>query len=219
MFWWPTRPFTQCTRGWMARRVIWRLSSIWAKPTIMLNGILWKLLCVGWDLRNVGFNLLWCGLQWLNMQWLWMGSLVGELFWREVYDKEIPSLHICFSYVQNLSSMIHKANGMGAFTGVSSSRRGPWISHIFFADDSLLFCRSNVAQWERLQNILQLYEKVSGQKLNNNKTSMFFSKNTIVADKEAIWLLQGFWWPNAMIPIWASQLLSESHVQQLSKAF
>jgi hypothetical protein len=82
--------------------------------------------------------------------------------------------------------MINKANGMGALTGVPTSRRAPRISHIFFADDSLLFCRATVEQWGRLQNILLLYEKASGQKLNNNKTSMFFSKNTTVVDKEAI---------------------------------
>jgi hypothetical protein len=87
---------------------------------------------------------------------------------------------------ESLSCMINKANGMGALTGVPTSKRGPRISHIFFADDSLLFCRATVEQWGRLQNILLLYEKASGQKLNNNKTSMFFSKNTTVVDKEAI---------------------------------
>jgi hypothetical protein len=87
---------------------------------------------------------------------------------------------------ESLSCMINKANGMGALTGVPTSRRGLRISHLFFADDSLLFCRATVEQWGRLQNILLLYEKASGQKLNNNKTSMFFSKNTTVVDKEAI---------------------------------
>jgi hypothetical protein len=40
--------------------------------------------------------------------------------------------------------------------------------------------------WERLQNILQLYEKALGQKLNNNNTSLFFSKNMTMVDKETI---------------------------------
>lgn len=38
----------------------------------------------------------------------------------------------------------------------------------------------------KIANILLLYEKALGQKLNNNKTSLFFSKNTIIVDKEAI---------------------------------
>jgi hypothetical protein len=45
--------------------------------------------------------------------------------------------------------------------------------------------------WERLQNILQLYEKASGQKLNNNKTSLFFSKNMRMVDKETILAIVG----------------------------
>jgi len=49
---------------------------------------------------------------------------------------------------------------------------------LFFADDSLLFCRANFTEWGRLLGILSWYEKASGQKLNAAKTSIFFSKNT-----------------------------------------
>jgi hypothetical protein len=37
-----------------------------------------------------------------------------------------------------------------------------------------------------LTHILQSYEKASGQKLNNDKTSLFFSKNTTREEKKAI---------------------------------
>jgi ribonuclease HI len=85
-----------------------------------------------------------------------------------------------------LSSMVSKANREGLLTGVPTSKRGPKISHLFFADDSLLFCRSNIAHWSNLTAILNSYEKASGQKLNSNKTSIFFSKNTPTEDKEII---------------------------------
>jgi hypothetical protein len=85
-----------------------------------------------------------------------------------------------------LSSMIKKASNDGSLTGVSTSKRGPTVSHLFFADDSLLFCRANMMQWNKLSNILHCYEMASGQKMNANKTSIFFSRNTTVAEKEQI---------------------------------
>ena len=85
-----------------------------------------------------------------------------------------------------LSAMITRANGDGRLTGVPTSKRGPEISHLFFADDSLLFCRATLMQWNHLSAILQLYEEASRQKMNANKTTIFFSRNTAVTDKEQI---------------------------------
>jgi hypothetical protein len=50
----------------------------------------------------------------------------------------------------------------------------------------LLFCRSALAQWTCLTDVLRLYEEASGQCLNNNKTFIFFSENTSLVDKEAL---------------------------------
>jgi hypothetical protein len=90
-----------------------------------------------------------------------------------------------------LSSMIQKASDDGLSTGVPTSRRGPRISHLFFADDSLLFCRANLMQWNQLSNILHEYEMASRQKMNANKTAIFFSKNTPMFEKEQIQAVAG----------------------------
>jgi ribonuclease HI len=85
-----------------------------------------------------------------------------------------------------LSAMLTHANMDGRLTGVPTSRRGPALSHLFFADDSLLFCRATLSQWNQLTSILQKYEEASGQKMNTNKTALFFSRNTSHVDKEQI---------------------------------
>jgi hypothetical protein len=90
-----------------------------------------------------------------------------------------------------LSSMLTKANEDGVLTRVPTSKRGPRISHPFFADDSLLFCRSTRSQWQFMTNVLRRYEEALGQHLNSDKTSIFFSKNSAMEDKEAILLDAG----------------------------
>jgi hypothetical protein len=77
-----------------------------------------------------------------------------------------------------LSAMLRRAESKGVITGVPTSKNGPRISHLFFADDSLLFCKANMVEWRRLTKILDKYEEASGQKLNKEKTSLFFSRNT-----------------------------------------
>jgi hypothetical protein len=90
-----------------------------------------------------------------------------------------------------LSSMLTRAERNGVITGVPTSKKGPRISHLFFADDSLLFCKANSVEWRRLTRILDKYEAASGQKLNQDKTSIFFSRNTNREKREEIVRLSG----------------------------
>ena len=62
--------------------------------------------------------------------------------------------------------------------GVKICRGGLRLSHLFFADDSLIFCKPTLEECDELQRLLGVYEKASGQQLNRAKTSLFFSSNT-----------------------------------------
>lgn len=66
------------------------------------------------------------------------------------------------------------------------SNQGPRITHLLFADDSLLFCKAEANQVQSIRDILTLYESCSGQKINLDKSSIFFSRNTKKEQKEAI---------------------------------
>jgi hypothetical protein len=76
-------------------------------------------------------------------------------------------------YQQALSSLLFQAELSGCLTGIPTSPRGPRLSHLFFADDSLLFCRAHARDWGRLSQLLECYEKASGQQLNKEKSSIF----------------------------------------------
>ena len=65
-------------------------------------------------------------------------------------------------------------------------RGGPNLCHLFFVDDSFIFCKASLAECDTLQKVLQVYEKASGQQLNREKTSHFFSDNTPTTIKEDI---------------------------------
>ena len=82
--------------------------------------------------------------------------------------------------------MIKKATVEGDLHGVIVCRRGPKILHLFFADDSLIFCRASLEECDSLQRIFQVYEAASGQQLNRMKTSLFFNSNTDTSVKEEI---------------------------------
>ena len=92
---------------------------------------------------------------------------------------------------EGLNGLIEKAVDRKCIEGVSLCRNGPKVSHLFFADDSLLFCRAQVGDVEKIQELLGKYERASGQKINSDKTTLFFSNNASFATKEEIKNLLG----------------------------
>lgn len=48
---------------------------------------------------------------------------------------------------KGLSSLLTSVERKGELNGLSISKRGTSISHIFFADDSILFCKAIKEEW------------------------------------------------------------------------
>ncbi|XP_019172447.1 PREDICTED: uncharacterized protein LOC109167833 [Ipomoea nil] len=79
---------------------------------------------------------------------------------------------------EGLSLILQQAQSLGVIHGCRVARGAPPVSHLFFADDSLLFFKANVQEVSAVKQCLEHYEKLSGQSINYHKSSICFSKNT-----------------------------------------
>ena len=84
---------------------------------------------------------------------------------------------------EGLHGLITQSALRGDIHGFSLSKKSPSLTHLLFADDSLLFCKSNVEECQNFLEVLHIYERRSGQQINKAKTTIFFSKSTSEEEK------------------------------------
>lgn len=115
------------------------------------------------------------------------GKVVGKICHsRGLRQRDPISPYLFILCAEAFSSLLHNAQMIGLIYGVPTSKKGPSISHLFVADDSLVFCKANSVEGRRILKIIETYERGSGQKINLKKTTVFFSRNTCFAKRKEI---------------------------------
>jgi hypothetical protein len=85
-----------------------------------------------------------------------------------------------------LSNLLIKAQNENKIKGVKIAQGAPEITHLLFADDSLMFCRANIEEVKYINNIILDYQNASGQLVNVNKSEIMFSKHVKEEVKRSI---------------------------------
>jgi ribonuclease HI len=78
--------------------------------------------------------------------------------------------------VEGFSALLRQAQAANEVTGVRFGANGPTVTHLLFADDSIVFLEASNGNLEALKGILTKYEECSGQKVNLQKSAIYFGK-------------------------------------------
>lgn len=73
--------------------------------------------------------------------------------------------------------MICYLERVGLFSGLCFNQTCPSLSHLFFADDSIIFCKVDLEHAKAIKNLLQDYARVLGQEVNFKKSALFFNRD------------------------------------------
>lgn len=91
-------------------------------------------------------------------------------------DPLSPYLFIIF--LETLSCVLNKLDAEGKCKGLKLSNNGISLSHLFFADDCLIFFEPSLDSCRFLSQTLENFGRVSGQCINHQKSYITFSPNT-----------------------------------------
>lgn len=75
-----------------------------------------------------------------------------------------------------LSKLIDRKVQMGHMQELKICRAAPGISHLLFADDTLLFFKANSDQAGHVKDVLETYSRCTGQSINPAKCSIMFNE-------------------------------------------
>ncbi|XP_060974007.1 uncharacterized protein LOC133039191 [Cannabis sativa] len=91
-------------------------------------------------------------------------------------DPLSPYIFLLVSEALSAAIRLHEHDNSSQ--GISICRSAPSISHLLFADDSLLFSTTTARSCLAIKAALDLYHQATGQLVNFTKSSVLFSPNT-----------------------------------------
>lgn len=94
--------------------------------------------------------------------------------------------------MDKLTHLITEEVDKGTWVPLKTGRRRPYISHLMFADDLLLFGKATEKHMRCVLSTLQKFSSCSGQVVSLEKTTMMFSKNVNSVTRKHLAKLSGF---------------------------
>ncbi|BBH01968.1 RNA-directed DNA polymerase reverse transcriptase-related family protein, partial [Prunus dulcis] len=148
----------------MVSRELWPLSWIWLR---LMTGLEW---CYIEDVMvRLGFAQEWVRrimdcLSTVSLSVLWHGISFGHFSSQRGLCQGCPLSPYPFLFcAEGFSSLLRFAERNGSLIGVCAGRYALPVTHLLFADDSLLFLEQTPNVCVTLKNIFQVFEKVTSQ--------------------------------------------------------
>ncbi|GMI87280.1 hypothetical protein like AT3G24255 [Hibiscus trionum] len=94
--------------------------------------------------------------------------------------------------MERLAHSIEDCVVAGRWKPVHLSRNGPGISHLFFADDLVLFAEASPEQLALIKGVLEDFCLCSGHRVSVAKTQIYFSKNCLTGIRDLVGVTLGF---------------------------
>jgi hypothetical protein len=88
--------------------------------------------------------------------------------------------------MEGLSCLLQKMEDLGVLQGLRNGKQGPPISHLLFADDSIVFACSDDRSVSTLKEVLNKYCDASGQRINLQKYYVFFGHKCVDPIKQRV---------------------------------
>jgi hypothetical protein len=107
-----------------------------------------------------------------KIQWISIGSVSPTRGLRQG-DPLSPFLFLLVA--DGLSALLQSEISNGGVSPIKLCRRARGISHLLFADDTLIFFKANQDQAGRVKGVIDAYAAATGQLINESKCSILFS--------------------------------------------
>ena len=123
--------------------------------------------CLEMIIRKLGFHEQWISLTMMFVKTATYSILInGELKGsirssRGTRQGDPISPYLFLICAEGLSAMLNRGQQQGHINGIAVCRKAPFISHLLFADDSLIFCKASGQECHALNTVLELYEAIS----------------------------------------------------------
>jgi len=88
--------------------------------------------------------------------------------------------------LRGLSCLLKPVGPVHLSRGVRVGIHAPWISHLLFADDCIIFSEALQRGASRIQEIFDIYSRGSGQLVNRDKSVVFLSKKCLDETKQLV---------------------------------
>ncbi|KAE8707428.1 hypothetical protein F3Y22_tig00110384pilonHSYRG00841 [Hibiscus syriacus] len=129
----------------------------------------------------------------VSTQVLWNGAMSASFNpSRGLRQGDPLSVYLFVMCMERLGHAITGVVNNGRWKPIRLCRNGPALSHLFFADDLVLLDEASIEQCDVIRGILELFCKSSGQKINMQKTTIYYSKNVDLDLKNSISASFGF---------------------------